>query len=110
MCRNMLTVLIRYKGKKDNVKKFVEEMISSGIVEQIRNEEGNLRYEYFYPLDDVGCVLLVDSWVNQSALDKHHQLPLMNKIKELREKYDLHMEVEKYQQTVDEKDEKYIRR
>lgn len=106
----MLTVLIRYKGKDDNVKKFVEEMISSGIVEQIRNEEGNLRYEYFYPLDDDGSVLLVDSWTNQSALDKHHQLPLMNKIKELREKYDLNMEVEKYQHIVDEKDDKYIRR
>ena len=25
----MLTVLIRYKGKEDNVKKFVEEMIRS---------------------------------------------------------------------------------
>jgi len=52
----------------------------------------------------------VDSWINQEALDIHHKLPLMNQIKELREKYDLHMEVEKYQQVIDEKDEKYIRK
>ncbi|MBE6136505.1 MAG: antibiotic biosynthesis monooxygenase [Erysipelotrichaceae bacterium] len=106
----MLIVLICYKGINGNAKKFVDEMISSGIVEEIRKEEGNLRYEYFFPLDDNESVLLVDSWDNQEALDRHHQLPLMNKIKELREKYDLHMEVEKYQSQVDDKDEKYIRR
>ena len=102
--------MIRYKGSNGSAKRFVEEMISSGIIEQIRKEEGNLRYEYFFPMDDKESVLLVDSWKNQEALDKHHQLPLMNIIKELREKYDLHMEVEKYQPIINEKDEKYIRR
>lgn len=106
----MLTVLIRYKGSNGNAKKFVDEMISLGIVKEIRNEVGNLRYEYFFPIEDNESVLLVDSWDNQEALDRHHQLPLMNKIKELREKYDLHMEVEKYQSLVDSKDEQYIRR
>lgn len=106
----MLTILIRYKGTNGSARKFVNEMISSGIVEQIRKEKGNLRYEYFFPQNDDETVLLVDSWINQEALDKHHELPLMNKIKELRDKYDLHMEVEKYQPIINEKDEKYIRR
>lgn len=106
----MLTILIRYKGTNGSARRFVEEMISSGIVAQIRKEQGNLCYEYFFPQNDDETVLLVDSWINQEALDKHHELPLMNKIKELREKYDLHMEVEKYQPIIDEKDEKYIRR
>lgn len=106
----MLTILIRYKGTNGSARKFVNEMISNGIVEQIRKEQGNLRYEYFFPQSDDETVLLVDSWINQEALDKHHELPLMNKIKELRDKYDLHMEVEKYQPIIDEKDEKYIRR
>lgn len=106
----MLTVLIRYKGKGNAAKRFVEEMISSGIVSDIRNEESNLRYEYFFPQEEDGSVLLVDSWANQEALDRHHELPLMGIIKELREKYDLHMEVEKYVDLHNEKDEKYIRR
>lgn len=106
----MLTILIRYKGTNGSAKRFVEEMISSGIVEQIRKEQGNLGYEYFFPQNDDETVLLVDSWMNQEALDKHHELPLMNKIKELRDKYDLHMEVRKYTPLVDDKDEKYIRR
>lgn len=38
----MLTILIRYKGNNGRAKKFVEEMISSGIVDLINSEEGNL--------------------------------------------------------------------
>ena len=106
----MLTVLIRYQGEGDNARKFVEEMVSSGLVKQIQEEEGNLRYEYFFPLEEDGSVLLLDSWTDQAALDRHHQLPLMGKIKELREKYDLRMKVEKYESILDEKDERYIRR
>ena len=106
----MLTILIRYKGNNGRAKKFVEEMISSGIVDLIKSEEGNLKYDYFFPVNDDETVLLVDSWVNQEALDKHHKLPLMDTIKKLREKYDLHMAVEKYQLINDKKDEEYIRR
>ena len=73
----MLTILIRYKGNNGRAKKFVEEMISSGIVDLIKSEEGNLKYDYFFPVNDDETVLLVDSWVNQEALDKHHKLLYM---------------------------------
>jgi len=76
--------------------RFADEMISRGIVDEIRREEGNLRYEYFIPMDDKESVLLIDSWENQAAIDKHHKTPMMKQIIELREKYDLHMKVERY--------------
>lgn len=91
-----ITVNIYYTGVDGNAKKFVEEMISSGIVNDIREEEGNLRYEYFFPIDDKETVLLIDSWKDQGSIDNHHASPMMAKITELREKYDLHMKVERY--------------
>lgn len=91
-----ITVNIYYTGVKGNAKKFVEEMVSSGIVSDIREEDGNLRYEYFFPMDDKETVLLIDSWENQHSIDAHHASPMMAKIIELREKYDLHMKVERY--------------
>ena len=106
----MVTVIIKYKGTGNNAKNFVNEMLSSGLVDTIRQEEGNLRYEYCYPLEDEESVILIDSWVNQESLDIHHQLPLMKRISELREKYDLHMEVEKYFQVVDDLDSGFIRK
>ena len=106
----MISVNIYYKGINGNAKKFVNEMIDLVIVDKSRKEEGNLRYEYFFPIDDNETVLLIDCWKNQEALDIHHKLPLMKEIMELREKYDLHMVVEKYESISDDKDEKYIRK
>ena len=91
-----ITVNLRYTGTDGNAKKFAEEMISSGTVDAIRAEEGNLRYEYYQSLDDPETILLIDSWVNQEAIDKHHATPMMDTIAKLREKYDLHMTVERY--------------
>lgn len=41
-------------------------------------------------------MLLIDSWKDQRSLDVHHESPMMAKIAELRDKYDLHMKVERY--------------
>lgn len=91
-----ITVNIYYSGINGNARKFAEEMVSSGIVKEIRAENGNLKYEYFYPMEDKETVLLIDSWNDQHAIDIHHASPMMAKIIELREKYDLHMKVERY--------------
>ncbi len=105
------TINIYYKGQNGSAKKFANEMISSGIVEEIRNKEGNLRYEYFESLEDKETILLIDSWKNQESLDNHHQSETMNKIMDLRNKYDLHMKVEKYVlEENNSQDEKYIRK
>lgn len=92
----MLTVIITYKGELDNLKLFVDEMFSSGTVDNIRKEEGNMRYEYFFPLNDNNRLILIDSWKDQESLDRHHASNMMNIIIKLRNKYNLHMEVEKY--------------
>ena len=91
-----VTVNIYYSGVNGNARKFAEEMVSSGIVNDIRAQDGNLKYEYFFPMDDEETVLLIDSWENQQSIDIHHASPMMAKIIALREKYDLHMKVERY--------------
>lgn len=91
-----ITVNIYYSGINGNAKKFAKEMMSSGVVADIRAQDGNLKYDYFYPADDEETVLLIDSWKDQKSIDVHHASPMMSKIIELREKYDLHMRVERY--------------
>lgn len=91
-----IVVNIYYTGKNGAARKFAEEMERSGTAALIRGEEGNLRYDYFFPMADSETVLLIDCWENQQAIDMHHASPMMEKIAELREKYDLHMKVERY--------------
>ncbi len=97
-------------GINGNAKKFAEEMESSGIADAIRAEKGNLRYEYFQPMGDPETVLLIDSWTDQAAIDEHHASPMMQELAALREKYDLHMTVERYVSDVYEEDDKFLRR
>ena len=107
-----ITVNIYYTGEKGNARKFAQEMMETGVVAAIRAEEGNLRYEYFFPMEDPETVLLIDSWLDQGAIDAHHATPMMGQITALREKYDLHMKVERYvsdTQGVPSGDEKFIR-
>ena len=86
-------------------------MVSSGTVDAIRAEDGNLRYEYYQSLDDPETILLIDSWANQEAIDKHHATPMMDTIVRLREKYDLHMTVERYSAIeMSETENQFIRR
>ncbi len=91
-----LTVNLYYTGNNGNARKFAEEMVSSGIVDEVRAEEGNERYEYFFPMDDPETVLLIDRWRDQEALDIHHKSEMMKKIAALRDKYELRLRVERY--------------
>ena len=106
-----ITVNLRYTGANGSARAFAEEMISSGTVDAIRAEEGNLRYEYYQSLDDPETILLVDSWTNQEAIDSHHASPMMATIASLREKYDLHMTVERYNRAdTPESENRFIRK
>lgn len=91
-----ITINIYYYGKNGNAKKFAQEMMMTGVVDSIRKEEGNLKYEYYFSMEDEETLLLIDSWKDQNAIDQHHVSPMMEQIIKLREKYDLHMRVERY--------------
>ena len=107
----MITVNLRYRGKNGSARAFAEEMVSSGTVDAIRSEVGNLRYEYFQSLDDPETILLIDSWEDQKAIDAHHASPMMATIASLREKYDLHMTVERFVNMEDSVgDDRFIRK
>ena len=107
-----IVVNIYYTGTDGNARKFAEEMESSGTAAKIRKEEGNLRYEYFIPIADPETVLLIDCWKDQEAIDRHHASPMMEKIAELRVKYDLHMRVKRYvsdEDGIPEADSRFIK-
>ena len=107
----MITINIYYKGENGNAKRFADEMTKSGLVDEIRNEEGNLGYSYFFSSDDPDFVLLIDKWKDQSAIDAHHSSPMMQDILRLRKKYDLSMKVERFvSEDVPDKDAHFIRK
>ena len=91
-----ITVNLYYTGTNGSARRFAEEMLSSGIVDAVRAEEGNERYEYFYPAEDPETELLIDRRRDQAAIDFHHKSPMMAQIAALRDKYHLRLRVERY--------------
>ena len=91
-----ITINLYYTGTDGRARRFAEEMVSTGIVDAVRAEEGNERYEYFFPMGDPETVLLIDRWRDQAALDIHHKSKMMAQIAALRDKYKLQLRVERY--------------
>ena len=107
-----ITVHLFYTGTNGNARRFADEMEKSGTASAIRDEKGNLGYAYYFPMDDPETVLLIDHWENQEAIDLHHASAMMKTIIDLREKYNLHMRVERLRPDeggVPDEDLKYIR-
>ena len=72
----------------------------------------NILFRFLTPAETVKkAVLLIDQWENQEAIDAHHASPMMETISKLREKYDLHMSVERFVPGGDapESDESFIK-
>ncbi len=108
-----IVVHIYYSGENGAARQFAAEMQADGIVEKIRAERGNEQYAYFLPADDPETVLLIDRWKDQAAIDAHHASAMMETIGQLREKYDLHMRVERFvsdEAGVPESDQKFIKK
>ena len=95
-----ITVNIYYAGRDGSARTFAEEMVSSGIVSRVRAEEGNERYEYFFPMYDPETVLLIDRWRDEEAVRIHHKSEMMVEIAALRDKYRLHMRIERFTDAV----------
>ena len=62
----MITVNLRYTGTCGNAHVFAEEMMSSGTVDKIRAEEGNLQYEKIWIYRSLNLVLMI--WRNYTCL------------------------------------------
>lgn len=104
-----IMMLLYYTGRNGCASRFASEMEERGTADLIRKEEGNERYEYFFPASDPDTVLLIDIWRDQEALDSHHASPMMKTIAALREKHDLHMRAERYLVAADTADNSFIR-
>lgn len=69
----VLNVINRCKPGLRNA--FLERLRAEGIGAASRADEGNLKYDYYIPVDDDSDVLLVEKWQDADALKKHGEQP-----------------------------------
>lgn len=84
----MFYIQVTYKADTEaDIRSFVKEASEAGLLDEIRKEAGNVRYEYFYPAADSCKLLLLEEWETQEAQQVHMEQPHMEKLGEIKNKY-----------------------
>ena len=66
---------------------FLQMMRESGILDQIRREEGCLDYRYYLPEEEDGTLLLVERWTGTEAQKAHMATSHMARLGQVKDQY-----------------------
>ena len=66
---------------------FYNAVKENGAAEKSREEDGCIRYEYFYYADADNKIFLWEQWTSREAQKKHCQQPHFRELTEIKEKY-----------------------
>jgi len=83
----MIVLNVTYKCKPDMRDEFLEVIYTEGIDVASRAEEGNLKYDYYTPVDGSDEILLVEKWIDAQALEAHARQPHFARLGELKAEF-----------------------
>ena len=92
----MIVLNVTYKCKPDMRDEPLEPIMAEGIDIACRAEEGNLKYDYYYPADGSDDLLLVEKWRDAEEFAKHGQQPHYKRLGELKGEFVTETVFEKY--------------
>ena len=93
----MFVLNVTYKCKPGMREEFLESIMAQGIDEAVRAEDGNLKYDYYFPADDTDELLLVEKWRDAAALEAHPKQPHMQPLGALKAEFVNETIIEKYE-------------
>ena len=92
----MIILNVTYKCKPDLREEFLEMIMTEGIDQACRAEAGNIKYDYYIPVEDSDDLLLLEKWRNADALAEHGRQPHMARLKEIKAEYVIDTIIEKF--------------
>lgn len=95
----MFALIVKYVCKDGMRERFLEKIREEGIDQKSRMEEGNGRYDYYFPADEdkKNELILLEIWESKEALDAHGKAPHYLRLGELKAKYVEETILEKYE-------------
>lgn len=93
----MFVLNVTYKCKPGMAKAFLDSIRTAGIDAAVRAEDGNLKYDYYFPADGSDELFLLEKWRDADALALHPTLPHMRPIAALKAQYVNETIIEKYE-------------
>ena len=92
----MIVLNVTYKCKPEMREEFLETIMAEGIDAASRAEAGNIKYEYYEPIDHCDELLLVEKWRDAEALAEHGKTPHLARLGELKSEFVEETVIEKF--------------
>ena len=83
----MIVLNVTYKCKPEMREEFLETIMSEGIDDACRAEDGNIKYDYYFHTDNSDELLLVEKWKDADVLEKHSKQPHFARLAEIKKDY-----------------------
>ena len=83
----MLTWNVTYHCKRGQRDAFYQAITDLGVAANSRQEDGNLKYDYFFAAEDPDSLLLVESWTEPALQQAHCQTEVFAKLQALKAEY-----------------------
>ena len=93
----MIVLNVTYRCKPDLRDEFLEKIYTEGIDIASRSEEGNIKYDYYTPVDGSDDLLLLEKWRDAEALDAHGRQPHFARLGELKKEFVIDTIIEKFE-------------
>jgi quinol monooxygenase YgiN len=83
----MIVLNVTYKCRPGQRREFLERIAAEGIDTASRAEAGNIRYDYYLPVNGEDELFLLEKWRDAEALAAHGTQPHFEKLKALKSEY-----------------------
>ena len=93
----MIVLNVTYKCRPDLRGEFLEAIMTEGIDAASRAEAGNIKYDYYTPVDNSDELLLVEKWRDADALKEHSAQPHFLRLGALKPAFVLDTVIERFE-------------
>lgn len=83
----MYTIYVVFKCVKDKREEYIEKLKKEGIVDAIRNEDGCIKYDFYFSEKNKDEILLLEAWESKKHQEIHLTQPHMDKLREIKKDY-----------------------
>ena len=80
----MYTIYVVFKCVEGKREEYIERLKSEGIVDEVRKEDGCIRYDYYLSEKDPDEILLIEAWESKKHQEIHIEQPHMARLRELK--------------------------
>ena len=82
-----MTLCVTYTAKAGMREAFVQAVLASGVLEQIRREDGCVAYQYYLSSENGDQILLLEKWGTEEQQKAHLNQPHMETLRAIKERY-----------------------